>query len=232
MGFDYLYNKSWKDLSREERYFCIDLFLQLKMNGTESQFINWLINYCNLLLAEEFNGKDYEIGIEVCYYRDLIFHYELPSAGRFDNKKLIKGFLKRTFDFCIFLPKDIIIIEAKAAKGMTSKQMKEFTIDKEAIKVCHKGLNLPQVNVHMIALVSQQYVSRPGFRRGEANVKMNFNEIITWDQIQECGCNYQMPIKLSTVYGETHDFPKRTKSLDERIIKELRLIKDLSSQND
>ncbi|MBU2555457.1 MAG: hypothetical protein KKF98_13460 [Bacteroidetes bacterium] len=196
--------QQWSEITRDERHFCFDLILQLKLNNTEANFISWLIEAAKLELDESFDGHEYEIDIEVCYYRDLIFRHEYQNGKRFADKKLIKGFLKRTFDFCIFLPKDIIIIEAKAAKGMTSSQLGEFKKDKEAIKICHKYLGLPLPKVHTIALVSKEYFEKSSWLKEQDKMNGYFDNIIYWEQIQnDSGSNYHMPATLANIYSLT-----------------------------
>jgi hypothetical protein len=220
MGFDYLFHKKWSDISRDERRFCADLIFQLKINGTEKEFINWIILHNNLSIT---SFKEYEIDFEVCFYRDLIFDYELEKNVTLAGKKEIKGFLKRTFDICIFLPNDIIIIEAKAAKGMTSEQMMEFKYDKLAIKSCLKYLKLPTKNVHVIGLVSQEYDTTSVIA---LNKKHNyFNGIISWADIENNNTlKYVQPDKLKKVYKETS---KKRKSGELELINHLN---DLTSR--
>jgi len=204
MGFDYLKNKNWRDISREERGFCIDLICQLRHNYTESAFIAWLIKTGNLELREPFDGKRFEIGVEVCYYRDLIFEHEFQTKTRFANKKSIRGLLKRTFDLCIFLPHDIIIIEAKAAKGMTNHQISHFRKDKSAIETCHQELNLTIVKVHLIGHVAGEYAENPKSLISTKDGAKHFDGILTWEQIQNnSNSGYILPPKLQSIYFET-----------------------------
>jgi len=198
-------NQSWYEITRDERHFCFNLQCQLRQNKTESDFIKWLINESNIELKEEFDGKQFEMDVEVCYYRDLIFQYEKEQGFRIKDKEQIKGFLKRTFDLCIFLPKDIIIIEAKAAKGMTTSQMLEFKKDKKAIEICHSNLNLSKPNVHLIALVSKEYLNKSVWFTNQNEIHGIFENIIDWQKIQdEANCNYSMPEKLNKIYSNTN----------------------------
>lgn len=209
MGFNYLSGKTWKDITRDERNFCYDLIYQLRINKTESIFISWLIEYCNLELTEKIDLKTYEISVEVNYYRDLIFHHELTNNMRFENKKSIKGLLKRAFDLCIFLPNDLIIIEAKAAQGMSTKQLKEFKKDYRAIRSCHEGLDVPIPKIHMVGLVSQEYLDKADFFKNENKKNKYFQKVISWQQIQDdCGCKYKMPDQLFTIYSNTQNVSK------------------------
>jgi len=228
MGFKYLKGDCWKDISRDERRFCIDLLWQLKKNDTEKEFVKWILEKPKL---KNIDFGDFEIAIEVCYYRDLIFQYERKKKKRFANKEAIKGFLTRTFDICIFLPKDIIIIEAKAAEGLTRKQMAEFNKDKEAVNICHENLKLlPPPEVHFVGLFSEEYYPH-ALKLNESQAELfHFDEIISWDQISSVAkCRYEMPEKLRSIYSETRNNNKSEIDTDRDresnpIIEELRAI--------
>ena len=207
MGFDYLNGKNWKDVSRDERRFCADLVFQLQKNTTQPAFVEWVVKKNNLDVS---NIIDFEIDFEVCFYRDLIFNYELTNKVNLEGKKEIKGLLKRTFDICIFLPNDIIIIEAKAAQGMTSKQMIEFKYDKIAIQTCFTELNLPIKNIFLVGLISSEYSTKNISKLNENNIY--FDGIINWKDIEnEEKLRYKQPDKLTRVYSETNQRKKFSK---------------------
>ncbi len=42
MGFTYLSNRNWGDITREERFFCMHLYWDVK--GREKEFVRWLNN--------------------------------------------------------------------------------------------------------------------------------------------------------------------------------------------
>ncbi len=207
MGFDYLFGKNWKGISRDERRFCAGLIFQLETNKTQANFVKWIIEQNNLDIK---NQNDFEIDFEVYFYRDLIFEYEMTEEKPVNlrDKDQIRGLMKRTFDICIFLPNDIIIIEAKAAKGMTTNQMIEFKYDKLSIKCCLKELGLPDKKVHVIGLISAQYNQD---KIGDLNKKYAyFDGVISWKDIEsnhELG--YIQPEKLTKVYLETNDRDKK-----------------------
>ncbi len=199
MSFDYFNGKKWKDISRDERRFCADLIFQLQNNNSEHQFVEWLVEINKLDIPKV---TDFEIDFEVCFYRDMLFDYELRNKATLKDKKKIKGLLKRTFDICIFLPNDIIIIEAKAAQGMTSNQMIEFKYDKRSIQSCLGDLGFAEKTVYIIGLVSSEYSTK-------TIVKLNkehryFDGIISWQDIEnKNGLKYTQPDKLRRVYSET-----------------------------
>lgn len=84
--------KPWLEITREERYFCAELFFEIR--NDPKRFINFLNK--NKIL--EFNpDQDWEIGYEVCFYRDLLY------SDRKRVRKYEKYPTKRTFDLCLFI---------------------------------------------------------------------------------------------------------------------------------
>jgi hypothetical protein len=78
MGISYLSNLSWNKITREERLFCSHLYHSILSLQDRKKFITKLnrikspINFFknNLSLSEK---SHWEVGFEVCFYRDLIF---------------------------------------------------------------------------------------------------------------------------------------------------------------
>jgi hypothetical protein len=139
MGFNYLENKRWSQVTRDERFFCQHLF-QLVRSESAEVFADYISQFLSLGLS---NDGEWEIGFEVCFYRDL-WHLK----GR-------KGELyspKRTFDLCLFGEKDIVIIEAKAATGFDQSQNAIFAHDVDKVQ------ELTRVdNVLLVGLCSSIY---------------------------------------------------------------------------
>ena len=73
MGFDYLKGLYWRDVTRDERYFCAELFFEIKKDVPA--FVKWLQqNKVVDINANELQAQ-WEIGYEVCFYRDYIIKY-------------------------------------------------------------------------------------------------------------------------------------------------------------
>jgi hypothetical protein len=72
----YLESKSWKDITREERFFCSHLYHTIINREKES--VGWLNNNTTLKLNPNSN---WEVGYEVCFYRDLIKYWK--EKGKF-----------------------------------------------------------------------------------------------------------------------------------------------------
>lgn len=195
MGFEYLGNKNWSDVTRDERTFCADLYITLKDTEKLRTFTNWLCEQCNITKVD--TSKDIEIGFEVTFLRDVLFDFELAEGENVADKERIKGALKRTLDLAIFLPNDIIIIEAKAAESLITKQMEDFNKDQDAINALLKAIGRKSPHVHLVGLVSSEYRPKP-------ETKQNFkNRIITWNDIQNSGIGYILPEALKTIYSNT-----------------------------
>ena len=135
---------AWKYITRDERFFCFELYQSLKAD--QKAFItlikegvnekNNLTNQKRREFLETIVSKKFDVGVEVCFYRDLlkwngegIKEHNLPQ--------------KRTFDLALFSNDAIIIIEAKAQQGFDTKQLLEFEEDKNNIedlfKIIHKN---------------------------------------------------------------------------------------------
>jgi hypothetical protein len=198
MGFSYLGNKSWKEVTRDERTFCTYLFNAFKEKPEELVHAITSKPYLIDGFKEDtsFSNKKWELGYEVCLYRDLLMNYGirireklelLKEWGIYEPTKLIK----RTFDLCLFSEDEIIIIEAKAAEGLTSSQFIDFqkdfrdnikTLDSfgqlivkeevggryiqkifEGLKIKNPSIKIPKVK--LVVLASSEYFSSKSFKK-------------------------------------------------------------------
>jgi hypothetical protein len=142
MGFSYLGGKNWSEITRDERTFCAYLFHAFKDEPQElinafQQHSFQIDGFTNDL---SISGKKWELGYEVCFYRDLLLNFGIKikeEASLLEKWGIIKPskLIKRTFDLCLFSEDEIIIIEAKGAEGLTSTQFIDFQKDfRENIK--------------------------------------------------------------------------------------------------
>jgi hypothetical protein len=113
MGLSYLKGLSWKDVTREERFFCAHLHNLMQQEGV-SKFVSYLNNKHGTSLPVEAN---WEVAYEACFYRDL-WHYRGKEGKPFSPK--------RTFDLCILSDVAINVIEAKSHQKFESEQLKHF----------------------------------------------------------------------------------------------------------
>jgi hypothetical protein len=154
MGFDYLNGLNWKDVTRDERYFCAELYFEIKQDTLA--FVKWLKEYNVTPISDEEMKAEWEIGFEVCFYRDYIFkHGDDTGEKSIRNSKYSQ---KRTFDLCLFSQNRIIIIEAKAQQGFETNQNEEFRKDISDMLTLLKK-DTTNFNVSVIALASSIYFS-------------------------------------------------------------------------
>lgn len=204
----YLNNKCWAAVTREERFFCAHLWQLIRIDCSRKlgEHLEQLPEFhkngphpwFNSDLARKIAaGGVREVGFEVCFYRDLPFQYDpgterdrltgnvTTAINRIESRssqtpdELRKGFLKRTFDLCLFLDREIVIIEAKAQQGFHSAQLATFQDDKELIK---KILE-PQIeHVHLVALTSS------GYKNPQDSTRQVFGDggWITWQFLADC----------------------------------------------
>lgn len=161
----YFGNKSWADITREERYFCSHLYHSVV--GREKEFVKWLNNKTKLKLDENSN---WEIGFEVCFYRDYLKSLNRSvKQYRYSAKKLFPQ--KRTFDLCLFSSDHIIIIEAKVQEYFYTKQLNDLENDTKMVKEILRR-NKADVKVDALLLHSDK------------NFKDKRFENIYWDDIK------------------------------------------------
>lgn len=168
MGFSYLNGKLWKEVTREERFFCSLLYWQIRKNP--ASFINWLNHQTALNLSLDI---EWEVGYEVCLYRDLLkFRDQHVKSSSYSGK--------RTFDLCLFSENNIIIIEAKVQQPFKGEQTKTFRKDKEYIG----RLIGKRVGVKLIAIASSDWINNHK-RYGENDLISDFDAIIAWKHIAD-----------------------------------------------
>ena len=104
MGWNYLDGMTWAEVTRDERYFCQQLFAVVQRRGVK-EFVELLNQITGLSLPVD---VEWELGYKVCFYRDL---WQLRGG---------KGQLyspKRTFDLCLFSQRQIITPISLAPRG-------------------------------------------------------------------------------------------------------------------
>jgi hypothetical protein len=218
-NIDFFGNKKWMEISREERMFCAYLYFDILDKGIKN-----FIEQINKLpsTVKSFNNsleldtsEDWDIGYEVCFYRDLLFSNKL-AIKEVNAERLKKGEIefpiKRTFDLCLFSKDEIIIIEAKAQGKLEDKQCENFNKDKENIKALFDLLKInKEISIKIIILASSFYLTSPSFSLPKGTGKKFIKEskesllgFISWEQIQEI-------FKENQIYAIADDAYKRGK---------------------
>jgi len=189
-GLPYLGGKRWLDITRDERFFCAELYFALKQPEALKRFIERI----NEALGEDNKAKhldpnaQWEVGYEVALHRDFV--NALGYKGETSIKKLKQFSQKRTFDLCLFGQDKLVIIEAKAYLGLKGKQLEEF--EKDA-KLVEELTGLSHNNVILIGLWSSRYSDKAknntSSRVKSFHEKVNhiFDGIIHWNDLGIAG---------------------------------------------
>lgn len=209
MSISYFGDKQyWSKVTREERLFCSHLYHRIQEADKTIEFVSWL-NKAQSPVAEfkndlKLNANTYwEAAYEVCFYRDLLKSNKI--SVREDSVRLaqnpnigekVENLIKRTFDLALFSNDTIVIIEAKAAGGLTSKQFAEFEEDGKLIKGVFEVLKLTPPDVKFVVLASEKYYLTKAFTTQSGIGRKNIVEkqlsgncqvdaLISWNQLFE-----------------------------------------------
>ena len=176
----YLHGKTWPAITREERFFCAELFFMLSRMEDLKPVVLWMNEQCPKLQLTV--DGSWSVGYEVCFYRDHIHTFHLNGTGSIRDKvvpNLDRPFMfKRTFDLVLFHPVHLVIIEAKAQQGLSDGQVTVFERDKEDL---HALLGDLAPDVHLVLLCSQAYSTKT--RTGA--LRERFDGTITWRGLYE-----------------------------------------------
>jgi hypothetical protein len=223
MRVSYLNDKCWAQVTREERFFCAHLWGLIRGDRAQ-QFGEHLtklpapsnglaIPWFNGKLAERIAGGEVrEVGFEVCFYRDWPFgEKDLRSAQKtvgdaISNSALDrsaafpdirKGFLKRTFDLCLFLDNEIVIVEAKAQQGFGAKQMSTFQEDR---LIMGRILQWNPEQIHLVAITSSRYENP----RNSTRQIFSDGGWITWKFLAGCYATDPILAHADLTYGASN----------------------------
>ena len=162
-------NKTWIEITREERFFCSELYHDIKKDI--KGFVKFLNENCSVNFDE---NAYWEIGYEVCFYRDLI-KAKGSSIKKYNVGNKTNYPPKRTFDLCLFSNDQIVIIEAKTDQKFKDDQLTDFNKDDGFIKQILKDINS---NVKVITIL----LSSSGDQKDITGFK---DKRIFWNQLSE-----------------------------------------------
>ena len=155
--------KTWLEITREERYFCAELFFEIRKDI--KKFIQFLNQYTKLNLDLD---QEWEIGYEVCFYRDYLFDKGIGVKSSTYHDK-------RTFYLCLFSNTHIIVIEAKVDQSFYPKQLESLKNDVENDIYSVLKLNKDDITIQGALLFST--CRKP-------TIAHNFAEF-DWDQLSK-----------------------------------------------
>lgn len=192
-GWPYLDRNRWADISREERFFCAHLYA---LSYKSPRALVAAINKANVDVAgwEPLQEThDWEVGFEVCFFRDL-------RHSKLLRRKLENVSLKRTFDLALFSERRIVLIEAKAQQGFEGDvlQLAGFKAD---LANAHSALvdvaeALPELRLDLILLASTPAVTKLTTMIPETHYSL------TWAQLFNA---YEDKVleRAEKIYGDT-----------------------------
>lgn len=178
-GLPYLGGKRWQDITRDERYFCAELYYTLSRMPRIADFITWL-NEQNTKLDLPVDNE-WHVGYEVVFYRDMVKEFGAPSmANNGMTHKIGKTQFsrKRTFDLALFHPNHIVIIEAKADQGLSTAQVDSFQKDKAMIDRPFEKQPSGKPKTHLVLLCTDHYKASKRTKHIP-----EFDSVITWREI-------------------------------------------------
>jgi len=181
-GLPYLDGKRWLDITRDERFFCAELYHELKTKEKLEAVLDQIEKALKPDAVLDRTGP-WELGFEVVFYRDVVHAF-----GKRDRKCNREGGFsrKRTFDLCLFSPGQMIIIEAKVHQGLKSDQLTSFLSDRECAS---ELVDLDRSKILLVGLWSSRYSkdmegSRdPRVHEFHAKVKVGFDAILHWNDL-------------------------------------------------
>ena len=188
----YLGGQPWSAISREERLFCAELFTTAR--AELPRFIGWLNAQPGMQGCALDGGLSWELAYEVCFYRDLLFAAgQAVRTSRFSDK--------RTFDLCLFSPRDIVIIEAKAQGGFSSTQNTEFARDKQDVLavIAQTGRPTSGLTVRIIGLASARYFAN--VRKYGSGIPDVLDGHISWQALHDSFSPHPAFARAEAVYN-------------------------------
>jgi len=178
MKLSYLNNKSWEQISREERYYCAELYFHFRNN---IKLLIELIAKKTDILTEKERSYNWELAYEVCFYRDYI----TANKNLLNSKNIFERYSrKRTFDLCLFSEQKIIVIEAKVQQQFDFHQNNTFKNDilDVARLIKEAGFRAPQID--LVGLASTIYFTNvEKYGKGIPGIFMK--KYITWLDIYD-----------------------------------------------
>lgn len=155
---EYIVNKKWSEVNQERKYFCAELFYEIRKNPLPF----WEV--CGL-------SQEYDIAYQVRFFREFIQELKNSCFQSFDIP------VKRIFDLALLSRNELVIIETSTKKNFSCKKLDAISADVKYIqRVCaYTGISRPSV-IHL-AVCSSKY------RSTDDSLKC-FNKIITWADLK------------------------------------------------
>lgn len=198
MGLKYLDGKNWSEITREERYFCMQLYQTVLQTGVK-RFVQTVNRLSGIKLDP---NENWEPGYEVCFFRDY---------RHFLDKKIPLESAKRTFDLCLMSDKTIVIIEAKCAERFKPDQLDDFKEDRERFKrLAALCPNLQGVKIVILGLVARNYLVELE-KQGTDQIYAAFEDntrFMTWEDLADVYGNKELSRAGTIIDSSSASFDK------------------------
>ena len=185
MTLSYFPNGNWSSTSREERYFCQALFQRIK--ESEQKFVKFLNAKAGLGLNE---SDSWEIGYEVCLYRDVLHARGQPNSSEYS--------IKRTFDLCLFSEQQVVVIEAKAQQTFKPREMESIKLDKSRIQKLLKT----DTKAFAVAIASSTYFENHSKHSLNKDLLNSFDARISWEELYQGFCADPLFLQANVIYKQ------------------------------
>ena len=158
-GLCWLGGETWGQVTREERYFCAELFSVIRQDfrrfvkflnlpdhkvGKTNRTMHWPIPETE---------TNWDPAYEICFYRDIGFYRKPCGNGTIPADNFSQ---KRTFDLALFSNEAIILIEAKVHQGFGGKQLGDLKSDRKNVS---KLTKVPEEKIFLVGLISSEIPS-------------------------------------------------------------------------
>lgn len=197
----WLCGKTWGQVTREERYFCAELFFVIRedIRKDNHRFVQFLNRENHWKKAHRPIPKmNWDPAYEVCFYRDIARHYY--SIGKDKPKGDFSQ--KRTFDLALFSNEAIILIEAKAHQGYTTDQLGWLDCDYKNVR---KWVKVREEMIFRVGLISSKY-------RPVCDTQKHFDLIITWSGL---ACLYGDDARAKQIFSRADEiYPAKAREGD------------------
>ena len=165
MGIGYLHDKSWVQITREERQFCAALFGIVRKKPED--FIQLLNRKAKSLRSNSIALDDqleWEVGFEVALGRDL----------RDQDVEFLGS--QRKFDLVFFSNSHMVVVEAKAQQRYSTEELARYESDQRQLRSALRG-----IDVIFVGLCSEQYLNS---KHRKLDLSKGLDAMLTWKQIE------------------------------------------------
>ncbi len=211
MSLSYLNNRTWATISREERVYCAELYLEMRHDVYPMiSLLNKTLGAKPSICVEPKEDAQWEAGYEVCFYRDIFAEWQIGEINKMigtpassegatvlvGSSQRSRQFFpqKRTFDLCLFSEDAIIVFEAKAHQHFYESQLSDLEWDKQfgiraALTTLASLSGRIEQDVHLpvpvvIGLMSSSYYNEL-VDTEDKSILDRFDGCITWEELYE-----------------------------------------------